>query len=161
MLMERLNEVGIMNAFIEWGGEIRACGHHPQGRPWTVYISRLGDCDPEHAVATLFLNNQAIATSGDYLQNWTIRISDQDDKEKTVTYFHIFDPKTLQPIEATYTSVASTSIVASNCALADGLATIPMMFSSSTEAVEWADRIKEQYPDILFWIISRSEIDSK
>jgi len=157
MLVERLNGAGFPNLFVEWGGEIRASGHHPQNRPWTVYISRLGDSDPDHAISTLYLNDQAIATSGDYLQNWTVRYPYNEGKEKTITYFHIFDPQTLHPIEATYTSVASTSVIASSCTLADGLATIPMMFPSTKEAAAWAEGIKEQLPETSFWIISRSD----
>jgi FAD:protein FMN transferase len=161
LMIERLNESGISHVYVEWGGEIRTTGYHPSNRLWTVYISRLGDNDPEHAISTLALDNQAIATSGDYLQNWTIRKQDDSGKEKSVTYFHIFDPKTLHPIEATFTSVASVSVVAPNCTLADGLATIPMMFSSPEEAEEWAESVKEKYPDISFWIISRSSLKPK
>ena len=160
MLFERLNGEGFSDFYVEWGGEIRTCGRHPEGRLWTVYISRLGDTSAENAITTLQLKDQAIATSGDYLQNWTVRLSDQEGRERSVTYFHIFDPKTLQPIEASYTSVASASVVAPSCALADGLATIPMMFGSSAEAAAWAESIKEHVPEATFWIISRSEISS-
>lgn len=152
LILERLKAEGFENLFVEWGGEIRASGQHPEGRQWTIYISRLGDNDVDHAISTLHLNDQAIATSGDYLQNWTIKSSDKE----IITYFHIFDPKTLRPLEASHTSIASTSVLASNCALADGLATISMMFSSPSEATAWAESIKEQFPDISFWIISRS-----
>ncbi|HEV8052731.1 MAG TPA: FAD:protein FMN transferase, partial [Parachlamydiaceae bacterium] len=125
---------------------------------WNVYISRLGDTSPDNAITTLSLKDQAIATSGDYLQNWTVKIPDHEGVERSVTYFHIFNPKTLQPIVATYTSVASTSVVARSCALADGLATIPMMFERPAEATAWAESIKEDIPEVSFWIISRSEI---
>lgn len=155
LLIERLNEVGFSHVFIEWGGEIRASGNHPEGRPWTVYISRFGDSNPDHAIATLHLENQAVATSGDYLQNWTIRKDDQQEK-RTIIYFHIFDPETLQPLEATHLSVASASVVAPSCALADGLATIPLLFSSLEEATIWAEEIKEKFPDLSFWIVSRN-----
>lgn len=157
MLVERLNEAGIANLFVEWGGEIRASGHHPQGRLWTVYISRLGDCNPDKAIATLSLDEQAIATSGDYLQNWTVRLCDPSGQERTASYFHVFDPHTLRPLEASHTSVASASVIAPQCALADGLATVLMMFSSTEEAATWAMEVKEQIPDTAFWIVSRSE----
>lgn len=158
IMVESLNDKGFSDLYVEWGGEIRACGQHPEGRPWTIYISRLGDATPENAITTLHLKDQAIATSGDYLQNWTVRVSDNEGKARSATYFHIFDPKTLEPIEATYTSVASTSVVASNCALADGLATIPMMFSGTAEALEWVESIREHVPEASFWIVSRSDM---
>ena len=158
MLVERLNASGFKNLYVEWGGEIRATGKHPQGRFWTVYISRLGDTDPDNAISMLHLDDQAIATSGDYLQNWTIKHSVSDEIARPITYFHIFDPVTLRPIEASYTSVASVSVVAPSCALADGLATIAMMFPTVPEAALWAEGIKKQSPEISFWIVSREQL---
>lgn len=157
MIVESLNENGFSNLYVEWGGEIRTCGQHPEGRLWTVYISCLDDTSPENAIATLQLKDQAIATSGDYLQNWIIGIPDDEEKERSVIYFHIFDPETLQPLEANYTSVASTSVIAPSCALADGLATIAMIFASPAEAKIWAESVKEYIPETAFWIISRAK----
>jgi thiamine biosynthesis lipoprotein len=155
LMVERLNAAGFPHVFVEWGGEIRATGNHPEGRSWTIYISRLGDSNPEHAIATLHLDNQAVATSGDYLQNWTI-MADPDENKQSITYFHIFDPETLHPLEATPHSVASTSVIAPNCALADGLATIALLFASPEEATAWAEKVKEEFPDLSFWIVSRN-----
>lgn len=150
LMVERLKEAGFNDLYVEWGGEIRASGSHPEGRPWTIYISRLDDPDPTHAITTLHLTDQAIATSGDYLQNWTIA---------GTTYFHIFDPVTLRPLQATHTSIASASVAANNCALADGLATVAMMFSTADEAQDWAEEIKNEYPETTFWIISREGVN--
>jgi FAD:protein FMN transferase len=154
LLVERLNKAGFANVFVEWGGEIRASGEHPDQRPWNIFISRLGDTNPENAIAILSLQNQAIATSGDYLQNWTIK--DEGDDSSTMTYFHVIDPFTLHPRKVTSLSVASASVVANSCAWADGLATAAMMFSNAQEAQAWADEIQSRWPKISFWIISRS-----
>lgn len=155
LLVERLNGAGFPNVFVEWGGEIRTSGEHPDHRPWTIFISRLGDPDPEHAIAKLSLINQAIATSGDYLQQWSISA---DLSKKPVTYFHIFDPRTHRPLQATDTSVASASVVAPTCMLADGLATVAMMFPTITEAQAWAEKVKAQHPEIEFWLVTREKI---
>lgn len=157
LLIERLNQQDYPNVYVEWGGEIRTSGKHPQKRPWTIFISRLGDTDPSRAITTLALEDRAIATSGDYLQNWSVRWSSNEGKPATTTYFHIFDPKTLQPLTSSYTSIASASVAASKCAFADGLATAAMMFPSLAEAEDWAKKIGEQYPDITFWLISREQ----
>lgn len=156
LLVERLNQQGYSNLFVEWGGEIKTTGVHPRGRPWTIFISRLGNDHPEDAVATLLLENQAIATSGDYMQFWTLSQKDEKGIDKIITYFHIFDPHTLKPLEITHTSIASTSVVASTCAFADGLATTAMLFGSVEEAKAWSERIKEKYPDTSFWFVTRS-----
>jgi FAD:protein FMN transferase len=146
LLTARLNEAGYKNIYVEWGGEIRAAGKHPGNRPWTIFISNLGDADPSHAIDIVALNDQAIATSGDYLQYWTLR-------DKEVTYFHILDPTTLQPLTITKDSIASVSVVAPTCAVADGLATALMMFPTVEEAEGWCET---NVPDMSFWIEDRA-----
>jgi FAD:protein FMN transferase len=157
LLSERLHTLHYEQLYVEWGGEIRTMGHHPDNRPWTVYISRLGDNNPAHAIATLTLTNQGVATSGDYLQNWSIQVKEADKKKKTITYFHIFDPKKLQPLEATHHSIASVTVTAHTCSFADGLATAAMLFPSIEEAEKWAKEIKVQFPDTGFWLVTREE----
>lgn len=148
LLVNALNKAGYANVYVEWGGEIRASGKHPDDRPWHIFISRLGDTDPAHAIAHLDLIDLAIATSGDYLQKWNV---------SGTTYFHIFDPKAHRPLVSTSGSIASASVMASNCAMADGLATVAMMFSTVEEAEVWTNSVKEEYPDVVFWLYSREK----
>jgi len=150
LILENLNQAGFSDVFVEWGGEIRASGKHPEGRPWRIFISRLENNDPHLAIAHLDLVDQAIATSGDYLQNWTI-----EKDGNCSTFFHIIDPVTLHPLQKQPLSIASTSVVAPTCALADGLATVAMMFLSVEEAQVWAEKMKKENPDLSFWIVSR------
>lgn len=147
LIKKRINDIGYPNCYVEWGGEVSASGKHPSGRPWTVFISRLGQANPEDSIALVTLENQAIATSGDYLQNWTV---------KNKVYFHIFDPITLNPLSATKYSVASASVRANTCAFADALATAAMMFETVEESEGWLRKVQKQYPEISFWVISRS-----
>lgn len=151
LLVERLNAAGYPNLFVDWGGEIRTSGKHPDNRPWHIFISRLGDTDPTHAIAQLDLIDQAIATSGDYIQNWTVA------GNNPTTYFHIFDPKTARPIMMSDSSIASASVLAPTCLLADGLATAAMMFPSIAEATLWTEKVTSQMPDVQFWLLSRSQ----
>ena len=159
LIIEKLKGQGFDNLYVEWGGEIRTVGNHPHGRPWTIYISRLGESNPDHALKILELKNQAIATSGDYLQNWTFKVISADKKEKTATFFHIFDPFTLHPLESTYFSIASASVIAPTCALADGLATTVMLFPSLEEAENWTHRITEKIPGVSFFLFSRESLN--
>jgi len=151
LLVERLMEAGLNNIFVEWGGEIRAQGQHPTRRPWSIFISKLGDRNPEHAIAQLDLNNRAIATSGDYYQSWTITLPDG----QTKSYCHIFNPLTLSPLEVKTGSVASASLTADNCLTADTLAKVLMLFDTVDEAKEWIDSIQQNYPSIDYWIVVR------
>lgn len=149
-LVENLVASGYKNVYVEWGGEIRTHGSHPNQRPWNIYISRLEDMNPAHAIEHISLINQAVATSGDYLQNWQVK---QDGK--AVTYFHILDPQTGRPLVAKGNSIASATILAPTCMLADGLATTAMIFPTVEAAAEWLEEVKKVYPSIQFWLIFR------
>jgi FAD:protein FMN transferase len=156
LLVEKMNSQGFINVFVEWGGEIRASGKHPSGRPWTIFVSRLGNSAPDDAVAILPLNDEAIATSGDYMQYWNIRDEASEDGLET-TFFHIIDPQTLRPLISTNASIASASVKTSTCALADGLATAAMMFASLSEAEAWIAHIKQKLPQAEFWLQIKGE----
>lgn len=148
-LVEKLNQAGFPDVLVDWGGELKAAGKHPTGRNWNIFIARLGDSDPQHAAAEIPLNDQAIATSGDYQQIWTVR----NEKGEEVQYFHIINPFTLQPLIARKDSIASVSVLAENCAFADGLATAGMMFDTAEEAQLWAESIRKDFPKMTFWFI--------
>ena len=150
LLTDRIKDLGFQNLLVEWGGEIKASGKHPDNRPWTIFISRLKDHHPENAIDTIALKNQAIATSGDYLQYWVLNKGGQ-----YITYSHIFDAKTGFPLERKQNSIASASVLSSSCALADGLATAAMLFSSSEEAMNWSNQLTKNDSNLQFWIVSR------
>lgn len=145
LLVERLNSLGYVNVFVEWGGEIRTSGNHPENRPWNVFITRLGDSNPENAIGTVCLSNNSIATSGDYLQQWTVN---------SVTYTHIINPHTHTPLIASHTSIASVTVMSQSCMEADVLATTAMLLETVPEAEEWL----LQFPSTKFWVYSRQSI---
>lgn len=120
LFIERLREAGYPNLFVEWGGEIRTLGHHPDKRAWRVGIYGLS----EH----IELKNEAIATSGSYLQNWTIHGQN---------YTHIIDPRTSLPLSNT--PFSSITVIAPTCTEADAIATALMLFSSVEEITKWAE----------------------
>ncbi len=117
-IIDALKKLNFSEAYVEWGGEIRVLGKHPLGRPWTIYISNFEDTNPENALDYIELENQAIATSGDYLQQWTLHSEISDSK----TYSHIIDPKTKTPINAS-DSKQSATVISPTCVEADILAT--------------------------------------
>ncbi|NGX62063.1 MAG: FAD:protein FMN transferase [Chlamydiae bacterium] len=110
LILERVNQLGYPNVYVEWGGEIHASGEKAKNTPWKI---RVVDGP------TLPLSDLAIATSGSLLQSWTI--------EET-TYTHILDPKTHRPLT---NAPASLTILAPTCLEADAYATALMLFSSS------------------------------
>jgi FAD:protein FMN transferase len=115
-----LRSFGIQHALIDTG-EWSAAGTGPQHVPWT-----LGLADPRHPsalIAKLTMAGGAMATSSDVHYRFG-----KDDK-----YHHIFDPTTgYSPSQ-----LASVTVVASSCALADALTKV-MFMASPARALELA-----------------------
>lgn len=119
LLIENLSKAGFTSLYAEWGGEIRTTGLHPGQREWRIGIEGFGVID---------LTNGAIATSGSYLQKWTVG---------GVNYTHIIDPSSKKPLENP--AISSVSVAAPTCVEADALATALMLFPSKEAAKAWAD----------------------
>jgi len=133
-IIERIQALGHTDILVEWAGEIRAIGHHPENRDWTIQIDP-GLKVENQSLAPLPLRNCALATSGN--QNG-----------------HIIDPLTAMPVES---SIASVTVMAPTCVLADALATTAMLFRSRKEAESFAQEVVDLYPDVSFWIISHRD----
>lgn len=142
LISTALAEQGFTNTLVEWGGEIRAQGRHPEGRPWRIFVSALGSPDPEKAIAHLDLNNQSVATSGDYHQTW--QVGDH-------VYSHVIHPITHTPIEVKKGRIASTTVLTDSCVKADALATTLLLFETAEEANTWAT----DQESIACWIATR------
>jgi FAD:protein FMN transferase len=80
-------ENGVTSALINFGGDVRALGAKPDGRPWQIGIQDPRQLD--QCFATLSLSQGALATSGDYE-----RFFELDGKR----YCHILNPKTGMPV---------------------------------------------------------------
>jgi len=111
------NRFGYTNTLVEIGGEIQAKGKHIlKNSPWTVAI----DAPNEYVAGrdllrTLSLENQALATSGNYRK---YRIDEKGNK-----YVH-----TINPLDGTASpaKVLSASVIAVDCMTADAYATALM-----------------------------------
>ncbi len=107
---------GIKNFLVEIGGELVGSGKNKKGHPWVVGISRPDKNGLSPALYKIIgLENMAIATSGNYRNFF--------EKEGQI-FSHIINPKTGFPVE---NRVVSTSVIAENCTIADGLATALMV----------------------------------
>ncbi|MCA9472104.1 MAG: FAD:protein FMN transferase [Nitrospirales bacterium] len=105
-----LDSLNLSDYLVEIGGELRAKGNNAQGHPWNVAIEQ-----PNSKVRTVHrvvhLENQAVATSGDY-RNFFERGG--------VKFSHTINPNTGRPITHNLTSV---TVIAESCMKADALAT--------------------------------------
>jgi thiamine biosynthesis lipoprotein len=116
---ELVRREGFTDFIVEIGGEVRAGGARPDGRPWRVGVSRpRPDARPEEIYRVAFLKDEGFATSGDY-HNYFVRDG--------VRYSHVLDPRSGRPVT---NRVVSVSIRAPDCTLADGLATAVMVMGA-------------------------------
>lgn len=125
------------NYMVEIGGEVRCKGKPPTRNSW-----RLGIRQPDSNKTGLFgivdLNNQSLATSGDYHNFFEI---------EGKRYSHIIDPRTGRPVEH---QLCSVSVISPSCALSDGLATACLVLG-----VEEGLKLIEQYPEAQALMIER------
>lgn len=106
---EVLLEEGVMRFMVEVGGEIVAVGLNQQGGPWRIAIER--PTMEGGAQRVVLLSSHAMATSGDY----------RNVREVEGRLFsHTIDPRTGWPVAH---QLASVSVIAELCVVADGLAT--------------------------------------
>ena len=135
-----LHENGIHDYLINIGGELKAGGHNVDNQVWRVGIEKpvmLGGVQQ-----IIKLENQAVATSGDYL-NFIIF----DGKR----YSHVIDPITLAPV---LHRLALVSVVHENASSADALATAMLVMGEET-AFEFA----EQQSLAVYFVIRDAEGD--
>jgi thiamine biosynthesis lipoprotein len=119
-------DLGIKNFLVEVGGEVRAVGNK-NGDYWKIGIDRPEDNNMipgEKLQAIVRLKNKALATSGDYRKFYI---------EDGVKYSSHINPRTGYPAKNTLLSV---SIIADECASADGIATA-MMVMGKEKAIEF------------------------
>lgn len=105
-------ENGVTSALINFGGDVRALGTKPDGRPWQIGIQDPRQLD--QCFATMSLSQGALATSGDYE-----RFFELDGKR----YCHILNPKTGMPVSYW----RSVTVLAPLASAAGAISTIVML----------------------------------
>ncbi len=105
--MERLQKMGIRNAIIKAGGDIRVQGRREGGERWRISIQHPRE---EGVLARLPLSNISISTSGDYERYFI---------EDSILYHHIIDPQTGSPARG----CQSVTILAPDTMTSDAFAT--------------------------------------
>jgi len=123
--IDELRRHGFGDVLVEAGGDLVAAGGRTANRPWRLGIRR-----PRPGMKRMLridARDRAVATSGDYLQPFT----------PDFTVHHILDPRT----GVSAPELASSTVIAPNAALADGLATLTMVAGSarSRELLEEMD----------------------
>ncbi len=113
-------EFGFENVMVEAGGDLMGLGNNGLDSPWKIGLQS-PRAEMDNLSHTFDIQNQAIATSGDYMQAFT----------PDFLHHHIINPRSgYSPRE-----LASVSVIAPNAALADGLATAAMVLGKSALTV--------------------------
>jgi len=112
-----LDNLGIRNYLVEIGGEVRGKGTKA-GAYWRIGIDKPVDNNlspGETLQAIIRISDKALATSGNYRKFYV---------ENGVKYSHTIDTKTGYPA---MNKLLSATIIADDCAMADGIATACMV----------------------------------
>ena len=109
-----LDANGIESYLVEIGGELRARGHAPQGRPWRVGIEKPTPLQ-RSLQRIVGLETAAIATSGGYRNFF---------ESAGARFSHLIDPRTGEPVRH---SLASVTVIAPTAADADAWSTALMV----------------------------------
>lgn len=104
-----LREHGVQSGLVNVGGDLYAIGSSEEGSPWNVGIQNPGD--PLGTIAIVEAADEAVATSGTYVQHFRYHGHD---------YHHLIDPATGAPRE---TPVRSFTVRSDSCMHADVAAT--------------------------------------
>jgi thiamine biosynthesis lipoprotein len=129
-----LKKFGFQNVLVEAGGDLMGLGEKARQAPWKIGLQAPRK-EMGSMMTTFNVQNQALATSGDYMQTFTLDYSEH----------HIIDPhRGHSPSE-----LASASIFAPTAALADGLATAVMVMG--TQGIH----LIENMPDCEAYLITK------
>lgn len=108
-VVEFLKSKGIKSGLVNAGGDIYCWGKNPYGEKWIIGIRN--PFEKEKIIGKICITEKSVATSGDY---------EQYVKIKGRKFSHIVNPKTGKTVQNFPVSV---TVIASDCATADGLAT--------------------------------------
>lgn len=121
--LEKLRSLGVTNAMVRAGGDLRVLGE------WEV---QLEDPQKRGRRETIRLRDAAISTSGDYENYFEIAGK---------RYSHILDPRTGLPVEG----IAACTVIAPTCMEADGLATALFVYGPEKTARKFGDSINVRF----------------
>lgn len=120
------DETNATGAVLSLGGNIALFGEKPNGEPWETGVRDPNDPGGDTVVGTARVQGGSLVTSGLYE-----RVFEQDG----VTYWHILDPRTGEPVQ---TDVASVTVLSPSSTAADALSTT-LFVAGSREGSQMAE----------------------
>lgn len=127
--IEKLRSLGVTNAMVKAGGDLRVIGL-PPGRPhWDV---QLEDPQKEGRRVTIPLKEAALSTSGNYENYFVVQGK---------RYSHILDPRTGMPVRG----IASCSVIAPTCQESDAWATACFVYGVRQSLARFGQRFPMRF----------------
>lgn len=129
VLAEMLKTEGVDSFMVDVGGELRAQGQKPGGKPWRIGVERadaelpVGPSSPLQKV--IELHDKSLSTAGDYRNYFFV-----DGKR----YSHVIDALTGRPVTH---ELSTVTVLADTCLEADALDTA-LLILGPTEGYDWA-----------------------
>lgn len=141
-IVEHLQEQGIQNAIINAGGDLKAIGQHPEGRPWYVGIQH-----PRQKEAVLagldVMSGESVFTSGDYERFFMYHGK---------RYHHIIDPRTGYPAD----QAQSVTVITTSATLADAASTA--LFIAGPD--KWPEIARAMHIEYVLFIDARGHAEA-
>ncbi|UDG81155.1 FAD:protein FMN transferase [Candidatus Hartigia pinicola] len=139
VISEYLESISINNYMVNLGGEVRTKGRNGQDIPWRIAIEKPISYELcQIAQKVISLGDMSIATSGDYRNYF---------EQDGIRFSHTINPQTGIPIKH---NLASITVIASQCMIADGLSTAFNVLGA-VDAVTFAEKM-----DIPIFVIVRT-----
>lgn len=118
-VIQEFKDLGIENALVSVGGNIKVVGENIQkDRPWRVGLRHPRGARGSHFALTDLHDGETVVSSGDYERYFT---------ENDIRYHHIFDGRTGKPSR---TDIIGVSILTNNSMFADGISTSIFLMGS-------------------------------
>lgn len=141
LLAKMLEKFGCKNYMVELGGEMKVKGNNTQKELWRLGVDEpIENASERKLNAIISLNNGALATSGNYRKFYV---------KNGKKYAHTINPKDGYPVQH---NLLSTTIIAEDCWMADGLATACMV-----KGVEWAKTLTHEVKGLNVYLIYDEE----
>lgn len=134
-----LRSLDIKNFMVEIGGEVVTQGNNPKRVPWKIGVTKPSDdsLSTDNELETVLnVTDKAMATSGNY-RNFYYKGGKK--------YAHTIDPKTGLPVQH---SLLSATVLAKDCATADGYATAFMVLG-----IDRAKAVLERHKELMAYFI--------
>ena len=127
--IEKLRSIGVTNALVKAGGDLRVIGVPPGKTNWFV---QLEDPRKEGRRTEVPLRDAALSTSGNYENYFEI---------DSVRYSHILNPRTGRPV----LGIAACTVIAPTCMESDAMATACFVYGVENSLAKFGDRFPMRF----------------